>query len=78
DKYELNIYFEKIEVPQTADLNIISKHDIIELRVDANLKKKKHLLQFDEDYFAYMRSLRAIHPSKIAKQKIKSIRKKKK
>ncbi|AJI58985.1 pathogenicity determinant protein PdpC [Francisella tularensis] len=77
DKYELNIYFEKIELPKTADFNMISKHDIKELRVDANLKKKIHLLQFDEDYLAYMRSLRAIHPSKIAMQKIKSIRNKK-
>ncbi|MDE5005054.1 hypothetical protein NAI73_11455, partial [Francisella tularensis subsp. holarctica] len=42
-----------------------------------NLKKKIHLLQFDEDYLAYMRSLRSIHPSKIAMQKIKSIRNKK-
>ncbi|MDE4978175.1 hypothetical protein NAI52_10665, partial [Francisella tularensis subsp. holarctica] len=47
------------------------------LRVDANFKKKIHLFKFAEDYFAYMRSLRAIHPSKIAMQKIKSIRNKK-
>ncbi|MDE5009146.1 hypothetical protein, partial [Francisella tularensis] len=57
--------------------NMISKHDIKELRVDANLKKTIHLLQFVEDYLAYMRSLRAIHPSKIAMQKINSIRNKK-
>ncbi|MDE5037964.1 hypothetical protein, partial [Francisella tularensis] len=43
----------------------------------ANLKNKKHLLQFDEDYLTYMRSLRAIQTSKIAMQKIKSILNKK-
>lgn len=79
DKYtkKLRIYYEKIELPTNSADFKLSKEDIKALKISNDKKKKVYLLKFGENYLLNIWRLRVIYPSKIAMDKIRSIRQEK-